>query len=148
MKLFEFTIAPIVDANTGYGLEGKNLGVDYSAAIHAGREIRAKSVLAWFASIKHRIGQVISNYRVRAYNRRAIDGFSKLSDRLLKDIGIERYELASVRAGLTTLEELDASRRPSQIDTVQVLHSSGLVDKEVRKLDAINQDSYAQARCA
>jgi uncharacterized protein YjiS (DUF1127 family) len=101
-----------------------------------------------FASIKHRIGQVITNYRVRAYNRRAINEISNLSDRLLKDIGIERYELASVRAGLTTLEELDASRRSSQIDTVQVLHSSGLVDKEIRKLDAINQDSYAQARWA
>jgi uncharacterized protein YjiS (DUF1127 family) len=148
MKLFEFTIAPIVDANTGYGLEGKNLGVDYSAAIHAGREIRAKSVLPWFASIKHRIGQVISNYHVRANNRRAINEISNLSDRLLKDIGIERYELASVRAGLTTLEELDASRRSSQIDTVQVLHSSGLVDKEIWKLEAINQDSYAQARWA
>ncbi len=148
MKLFEFTIAPIVDANTGYGLEGKNLGVDYSAAIHAGREIREKSVLPWFASIKHRIGQVISNYHVRANNRRAINEISNLSDRLLKDIGIERYELASVRAGLTTLEELDASRRSSQIDTVQVLHSSGLVDKEIRKLEAINQDSYAQARWA
>jgi len=148
MKLFEFTIAPIVDANTGYGLEVKNLGVDYSAAIHAGREIRAKSVLPWFASIKHRIGQVISNYHVRANNRRAINEISNLSDRLLKDIGIERYELASVRAGLTTLEELDASRRSSQIDTVQVLHSSGLVDKEIRKLEAINQDSYAQARWA
>jgi len=46
------------------------------------------------------------------------------------------------------LEELDASRRSSQIDTVQVLHSSGLVDKEIRKLEAINQDSYAQARWA
>ena len=148
MKLFESAIAPIVDANPGYGLEGKNLGVDYSAAIHAGREIRAKSVLPWFASIKHRIGQVISNYHVRANNRRAINEISNLSDRLLKDIGIERYELASVRAGLTTLEELDASRRSSQIDTVQVLHSSGLVDKEIRKLEAINQDSYAQARWA
>ncbi len=148
MKLFEFTIAPIVEANTGYGLEVKNLGVDYSAAIHAGREIRAKSVLAWFASIKHRIGQVISNYHVRANNRRAINEISNLSDRMLKDIGIERYELASVRAGLTTLEELIASRRSSQIDTVQVLHPSVLVDKEIRKLEAINQDSYAQARWA
>ncbi len=150
MKLFEFTIAPIVDANTGYGLEGKNLSVDYdlSAAIHAGREIRAKSVLAWFASIKHRIGQVISNYRVRAYNRRAIDVFSNLSDRLLKDIGIERYELASVRAGLTTLEELDASRRPGQVGNVHALQSPVRVDKEVRKLGAVNQDSYVLARCA
>jgi len=148
MKLFEFTIAPIVDANTGYGLESKNLSVNYSAAIHAGREIRAKSVLAWFASIKHRIGQVISNYHVRANNRRAINEISNLSDRLLRDIGIERYEIAQLRAGLITLEELDASRRSSQIDTVQVLHSSGLVDKEIRKLEAINQDSYAQARWA
>ena len=148
MKLFEFAIASIVDANTGHGLEGKNLSVDYASEIHRGGEIRSKSVLALFASIKQRIGQVISNYRVRAYNRRAINVISNLSDRLLKDIGIERYELASVRAGLTTLEELDASRRSSQIDTVQVLHSSGLVDKEIRKLDAINQDSYAQARWA
>jgi uncharacterized protein YjiS (DUF1127 family) len=148
MKLFEFAIASIVDANTGHGLEGKNLSVDYASEIHRGGEIRSKSVLALFASIKHRIGQVISNYRVRAYNRRAINVISNLSDRLLKDIGIERYEIAQVRAGLTTLEELDASRRSSQIDTVQVLHSSGLVDKEIRKLDAINQDSYAQARWA
>jgi len=148
MKLFEFAIASIVDANTGHGLEGKNLSVDYASEIHRGREIRSKSVLALFASIKHRIGQVISNYRVRAYNRRAINVISNLSDRLLKDIGIERYEIAQVRAGLITLEELDASRRSSQIDTVQVLHSSGLVDKDIRKLEAINQDSYAQARWA
>ncbi len=148
MKVFEFAIASIVDANTGYGLEGKNLSVDYSSAIHTAHEIRAKTILALFASIKHRIGQVISNYRVRAYNRRAINVISNLSDRLLKDIGIERYEIAQVRAGLTTLEELDARRRSSQIDTVQVLHSSGLVDKEIRKLDPINQDSYAQARWA
>ncbi len=148
MKLLEFAIASIVDANTGHGLEGQNLSVNYASEIHRGREIRSKSVLALFASIKQRIGQVISNYHVRAYNRRAIDAYSNLSDRLLKDIGIERYEIAQVRAGLTTLEELDASRRSSQIDTVQVLHSSGLVDKEIRKLDAINQDSYAQARWA
>ncbi len=148
MKLFEFAIASIVGVNTGHGLVGKNLSVDYASAIHRGGEIRAKSVLALFASIKHRIGQVISNYRVKAYNRRAINEISNLSDRLLKDIGIERYELAQVRAGLTTLEELDASRRSSQIDTVQVLHSSGLVDKEIRKMEAINQDSYAQARWA
>ncbi len=148
MKLFEFAIASIVDANTGHGLEGKNLSVDYASEFHRGREIRSKSVLALFASIKHRIGQVISNYRVRAYNRRAINAYSNLSDRFLKDIGIERYELASVRAGLTTFEELDARRRPGQVDNVQALQSSGLVDKEIRKLDAINQDSYAQARCA
>jgi len=148
MKLFEFTIAPIVDANTGYGLEGKNLSVDYSAASHTAHEIRAKTILAWFASIKHRIGQVISNYHVRANNRRAINEISNLSDRLLKDIGIERYELAQLRAGLTTLEELDASRRPGQVDNVQALQSSVRIDKEVRKLGAVNQDSYVLARCA
>jgi len=148
MKVVEFAIASIVDANTGYGLEGKNLSVDYSSATHTAHEIRAKTILALFASIKHRIGQVVSNYRVRANNRRAINEFSKLSDRLLKDIGIERYELASVRAGLTTLEELDASRRPGQVDNVQALQSPVRVDKEVRKLGAVNQDSYVLARCA
>ena len=145
MKLFEFAIASIVDA---HGLEGKNLSVDYSSATHAAHEIRAKTILDWFASIKHRIGQVVSNYNVRANNRRAIDAFSNLSDRLLKDIGIERYELASVRAGLTTLEELDASRRPGQVDNVHALQSPVRVDKEVRKLGAVNQDSYVLARCA
>ena len=51
MKLFEFAIASIVDVNTGHGLVGKNLSVDYASAIHRGREIRVKSVLALFASI-------------------------------------------------------------------------------------------------
>jgi len=148
MKVVEFAIASIVDANTGYGLEGKNLSVDYSSATHTAHEIRAKTILAWLASIKHRIGQVISNYRVRANNRRAINEFSKLSDRLLRDIGIERYELASVRAGLATLEELDASRRPGKVDIVQALQSPVRIDKEVRKLGTVNQDSYVLARCA
>ncbi len=148
MKLFEFAIASIVDANTGHGLVGKNLSVDYASEIHRGREIRSKSVLALFASIRHRIGQVISNYHVRANNRRASNVISNLSDRLLKDIGIERYELAQVRAGLITFEELDARRRPGQVDNVQALQSPVRVDKEVSKLGAVNQDSYAQARCA
>ena len=145
MKLFELAIASIVDA---HGLEGKNLSVNYSAAIHAGREIRAKSVLPWFASIKHRIGQVISNYHVRANNRRAINELSNLSDRELKDIGIERYDIAQLRAGYTTLEELEASRRPDKVDIVQALQSPVRIDKEVRKLGAVNQDSYVLARCA
>jgi uncharacterized protein YjiS (DUF1127 family) len=148
MKLFEFAIASIVDANTGHGLEGKNLSVDHSSAIHTAHEIRAKTILALFASIKHRIRQVISNYHVRANNRRAINEISKLSDRLLGDIGIERYELAQLRAGLITLEELDASRRPGQVDIVQALQSPVRIDKEVRKLGAVNQDSYVLARCA
>ena len=148
MKLFEFAIASIVDANTGHGLEGKNLSDDDSAEIYTAHEIRAKTILAWFASIKHRIGQVISNYHVRANNRRAINEISKLSDRLLGDIGIERYELAQLRAGLITLEELDASRRPGQVDIVQALQSPVRIDKEVRKLGAVNQDSYVLARCA
>ncbi len=148
MKLLEFAIASIVDANTGHGLEGQNLSVNYASEIHRGREIRSKSVLALFASIKHRIGQVISNYRVRAYNRRAINEISKLSDRLLGDIGIERYELAQLRAGLITLEELEASRRPDKVDIVQALQSPVRIDKEVRKLGAVNQDSYVLARCA
>ncbi len=145
MKLFEFAIASIVDA---HGLEGKNLREDYTAASPTAHEIRATTIIAWYASIKHRRGQVISNYHVRANNRRAINEISNLSDRLLKDIGIERYELASVRAGLTTLEELIASRRSGQVDNVQALQSPVRVDKEVRKLGAVNQDSYAQARCA
>jgi len=148
MKLFEFAIASIVDASTGHGLEGKNVSVDYTSAFRNAHEIRAKSLAAFFGSIKEQIGQVISNYRVRADNRRAINEISNRSDRLLKDIGIERYELAQLRAGLTTLEELDASRRPSQVDIVQALYSSALVDKEVRKLGAVNQDSYVLARCA
>ncbi len=148
MKVVEFAIASIVDANTGYGLEGKNLSVDYSSATHTAHEIRAKTILALFASIKHRIGQVISNYRVRANNRRAINEISKLSDWLLGDIGIERYEIAQLRAGLITLEELDASRRPGQVDIVQALQSPVRIDKEVRKLGAVNQDSYVLARCA
>jgi len=148
MKVVEFAIASIVDANTGYGLEGKNLSVDYSSATHTAHEIRAKTILALFASIKHRIGQVISNYHVRANNRRAINELSNLSDRLLKDIGIERYDIAQLRAGYTTLEELEASRRPDKVDIVQALQSPVRIDKEVRKLGAENQDSCVLTRCA
>ena len=148
MKLFEFAIASIVDANTGHGLEGRNLSVDYSSAIHAGREIRAKSVLTLFASVKHQIGQAISNYRIRANNRRSINEISNLGDRLLKDIGLDSGDLGLIGSRQVTLEELDAKRIPGQVGSVQALQLPARVDKRVRKLGAVNQDSYAQARCA
>ena len=46
MKLFQFAVASIVDANTGNGLLHSGGRIDYTAAEHHGRAIRAKTVAA------------------------------------------------------------------------------------------------------
>jgi len=148
MKNFPFAIASIVDANTGFGFSHGGRKSDYRVAERHGRTIRAKSIIALFGAIKQRIGVAVEAYRVRAHARRNLQTLLNRSDRLLKDIGLTRGDLASVQRGVVTLKQLDAERKASHQVAGQHVTTSTRVEKVNQEREAVNQELYAEAKCA
>jgi uncharacterized protein YjiS (DUF1127 family) len=148
MKHFSFAIASIVEANTGFGLSHGGGKIDYRAVERHGRAVRANSIVALFVAIKQRIGVAVEAYRVRAQARRDLQTLLNLSDRMLKDIGLTRGDLASVQYGAVTLKQLDAERKASHQVAGQHVTTSTRVEKVNQAQEAVNQELYAEAKCA
>jgi uncharacterized protein YjiS (DUF1127 family) len=149
MKSLQFAIASIVDANTNYQF-GASSSSDpignYQASMLEGRKIRAKSLIAIFDSIRQRLGAAVARYRQRAEYRQQVNQLLNLSDRILSDIGLERGDLASLQAGLVTLEQLGGKRSTKHHLASQNIQPK--VDKETQTRLAANQDRFAQVNCA
>jgi len=148
MKSLQFAIASIVDANTNYqhGATSNLLIRNYQASMLEGRKIRAKSLIAIFDSFRQRLAAAVARYRQHAEYRQQVNQVLNLSDRMLSDIGLERGDLASLRAGLVTLEQLGRKRSASNRLVSQDIQST--VDKDTRARPASNQDCFAQVNCA
>ena len=148
MKLLQFGIASIVDANTGNGLTHNEGRIDYAAAAQHGRTIRAKSIIALYSLIKKRLGNAISSYRERASLRRQLVALAQLEDHLLKDIGLSRGDIFAVELGQMTLEQLDAQRRNNFQDELPALTTVDKMGPQSLQLDAVNEAIYNEAKCA
>jgi uncharacterized protein YjiS (DUF1127 family) len=142
MNMFQFAIASIVDANTGNGLVYGNGKLDYAAFESHGRKIRTKSIVALFASIGSRVGEVIASYRATAKQRRDLRALTNLNDHLLDDIGLSRGDLHSVRMGAVTLDELNANyssaRRSERINQ----KGFSVSDQVNHELEASNEQLF------
>ena len=145
MKLLQFAVASLVDANTGHGLSHNGGRIDYTAAIQSERTIRAKSIIGL---IKDKLGNAISNYRERALNRRQLVALTQLDDHLLKDIGLSRGDVFAVELGQVTLEQLDAQRRNDYQDELPGLTTVDQIGQQSLQLDAVNEAVYNEAKCA
>ena len=149
MSLLQFAIASIVDANTNHQF-GASSSSDqirhYQASMHEGRKIRAKSLIAILDSIKHRIATAVEGYHQRAEYHQQVNQLLDLNDSMLSDIGLERGDLASLRAGLITLEQLGQKRSTGHHLAAREIQST--VDKQTRARLASNQDRFAQVNCA
>jgi uncharacterized protein YjiS (DUF1127 family) len=148
MKHLPFAIASIVDANTGFGLSHGVGKIDYRAAERDARALRAKSIIALFAAIKQRISVAVETYKERAQARRDLLTMLNLSDRMLKDIGLTRGDLASVQYGVVTVKQLDAERKASRQIAGQRVTTSIRVEKVNQAQEAVNQEFYAEKKCA
>jgi hypothetical protein len=67
---------------------------------------------------------------------------------MLEDIGLTRGDLASVPYGVVTLKQLDAERKASHQVTGQHVTTSTRVEKVNQAQEAVNQELYAEAKCA
>ena len=154
MKLFNFAIASIVDANTGSGISRQfveQLGSKESAYEQAGREIRAKSVLDLLSKIKSAFNQYVSDSRAAARARRNTEAESQLSDHTLKDIGLTFVDIQDLKSGQVTLEALNARRdqyRDQAASKNRLRQLSTRVSTQVLDFDSANQDQYETAKCA
>lgn len=148
MKLFQFAVASIVDANTGNGLVHSGGRIDYAAAEQRGRAIRAKTVTALISLIKDRISNAISTYKVRARQRRGLSELSRLDDRLLKDVGLTRGDLIAVERGHTTLAELAPLGRADNVVETLNLTVPNQMDEQDQDINAVNEAYYVEQKCA
>ena len=144
MKLLQFAVASIVDANTGNGLVHTGSRIDYTAAEHHGLAIRAKTVAALIGLIKDQISNAISYLRKRASQRRGLAQLSRLDDRLLRDIGLTRGDLVAVERGQTTLAELAPAHRTGNKDGALMR----TVPDKIQHIKAANETYYVEEKCA
>ncbi len=147
MKLLQFAVASIVDANTDHGLIHAGSRIDYAAAEERGRSIRAKTVSALLTRIKALVKNSVSAYRERARQRRGLVALDRLNDHNLQDIGISRGDLVAVRLGHVTLEQLNAERYNARREQSSDLESGDTVNLK-QELGAVNEAVYTEAKCA
>ncbi len=149
MRSLQFAIASIVDANTSNrpatGSSSDQIR-HYQASMLEARKIRAKTLIAIFDSLRQRLAAAVARYRQRAQDRQQVNQLLNLSDRLLSDIGLDRGDLASLQAGLITLEELGRNRSTSH--RLASRHIQSTVDKDTQAQQASNQGCFAQVNCA
>jgi uncharacterized protein YjiS (DUF1127 family) len=148
MKLLQFGVASIVDANTGNGLVHNEGRIDYAAAAQHGRTIRAKSIIALYSLFKDKLGNAFSSYRERALKQRQLADLVQLDDHLLKDIGLSRGDVFAVQLGQVTLEQLKAQRRSSSQDELPGLTTVDQIGQQSLHLEAVNEAVYNEAKCA
>jgi len=154
MKLFNFAIASIVDANTGNGISRQFIdqtGSTDSDHLQYGREIRAKSVLAVLAKIKIAVKQYVDDSREAAKARRNNEAISQLSEHMLKDIGLTFVDIQDLKSGQTTLKGLNTRRnqyRDQAARSNRLVQSTKRVSSQVVDIDSANQAHYEVAKCA
>jgi uncharacterized protein YjiS (DUF1127 family) len=148
MKLLQFAVASIVDANTGNGLAHNEGRIDYATAAQHARTIRSKSITALYSLFKDKLDNAFSSYRERALKQRQLADLAQLDDHLLKDIGLSRGDVFAVQLGQVTLEKLKAQRRSGSQDELPGLTTIDQFGQQSLQLDAVNEAVYSEAKCA
>lgn len=148
MNMFQFAVASIVDANTGNGLVHGSGKRDYIAAERYGRKIRARSIADVIAAIKSRLVEAVGSYRDAARGRRELRRLINLNDHLLEDIGLHRGDLYAVQLGVSTLDELNKTRRSSRQGGLKERGEVSSSETVNLDRDAINEQFYDQMKCA
>ncbi len=148
MNYFQFAIASIVDANTGYGLSHNIDKIDYAAAASHGRSIRSRSIVALFGKIRGRLSKAIATIRDRQAQKLKIRQLARLNDHILEDIGITRGDVVALQTGQIDIQQLEAQRqkRRSTTHLHQAAATRNIGDKVQR--NALNEAVYAKAKCA
>jgi uncharacterized protein YjiS (DUF1127 family) len=97
-----------VASSVGSGKSGNSFNHQLAHGFEAG----------FIDKIKANIKNKIEGYKAQSREEQGIEQVLQMSDSMLKDIGLTHTDRASLRAGLTSLEELNAQRETyySQFD--------------------------------
>ncbi len=153
MKLLNFAIASIVDANTGNGINRQfvsQFGSNKTDFAQHGRDIRANSILALIGKIKASVTQYIENSKATAQARRSSKEVLQMSEHMMKDVGLTYNDLNDLRLGLISLNTLNQRRDQNRNEQDAGLGRLSLQQVSVGKndLESSNEEAYELAKCA
>jgi len=148
MKLIQLGIASLVDANTGSVLPATTGGIDYAAAENYAHRIRARSVSAFLQRIGDKISSTLQALQQRHKHNRAIQQLTRLEDRMLEDIGITRDDVIAAQLGQIDLLQLETRRNEGVISHGVPLRNVAGIHSKADNRSAINEATYASAKCA
>jgi uncharacterized protein YjiS (DUF1127 family) len=155
MKLFNFAIASIVDANTGTGISRsfvEQFGSKNSSYEKFGREIRAKSILGLAGKIKNAFIQYIEDSKAIARERRGVEEVSQMSASMLEDVGLTQNDADDLRLGLISVDSLnvrrDKNRSEREASQSRLNQSSKQVNISGSDHESANQENYELKKCA
>ncbi len=111
MKLINFAIASIVDANTGYRQLASGGSIDTGYAGSRLRETRSHPVSSLFGRLRNALAGLVESSRSKAERSRQLAELLALSDRSLRDIGLHRGDVHAVASGQISFADLRAIRR-------------------------------------
>ena len=141
-------IASIVDTNTGSGSPLTTRGIDYAAAANHAHRIRSRSVSAFLQRIREQISSTLHSLHQRAEQHRGIRRLTRLDDRMLEDIGFARDDVIAAQLGQIDLLQLEASRNEGVSSPGVPLRNVAGIHSKADNRSAINEATYARAKCA
>ena len=148
MKLIQLGIASIVDTNTGNGFPHSAGGIDYAAAENHAHRIRSRSVITLLQRIGEKINSTLQALYQRREHRRGIQRLTRLNDRMLEDIGFTRGDVIAAQQGQIDLPQLEARRNEGTSSPVVPLRNVAGIHSKADNRSAINEATYARAKCA
>ena len=148
MKLIQLGIASIVDTNTGNGLPFSTGSIDYAAAENHAHRIRSRSVITLLQLIRDKISSNLQALQQRREQRRGIERLTQLNDHMLEDIGLTRGDVSAAQLGQIDLSQLEARRNEYVSSPPVPLRNVAGIHSKADNRSAINEPTYARAKCA
>ena len=111
MKLVQYAISSIVDANTGYLQERNVRNINYQLETDRAHRIRARSLSAWITAVGGLFSGSVNLLRDYLKRREALARLSHLDDHLLRDIGLTREDVIAAENGEINADDFLAISR-------------------------------------
>ncbi len=154
MKLLNFAIASMVEANTGNGVN-RDFGAQFlsndSSYEQIGGELHATSFVGVPGKIKSAFKLLIENYKARASEIRDTKKIVQMSHHMLNDIGLTFEDLQDLESRRITLKALGTLRNQHHYEAAsndRLNQTSNRVCSKVINVDSANQTQYQITKCA
>jgi uncharacterized protein YjiS (DUF1127 family) len=154
MKLLNFAIASMVDANTGNAVNrdfGAQFLSNHSSYRQFGGELHAASFVNVPDKIKSTFNLLIKNYKARAREIRDTEKILQMSSHMLKDIGLSFEDLQDLESRQITLKALGTLRNQYCYEAAsndRLNQTSNRVWSKPINIDSANQAQYQITKCA
>ena len=148
MKILQYAIASIIDANTGYGMSLTSEQHHRTLAAQGLLSRIAGLVASYLQYTGLRVARATRAIGQNLRQRRELRRLGSLNEHLLEDIGLARGDLLAAELGQISMAELE-SRRFGEAGNKPVIKHRNITDASIpQTLEASNESLFATAKCA